>query len=74
MTGRQSGLRIFARLDITVISHGDNQLQFLVNEVTRGHNTGTWGGILVTSVKVLVQELTHVLHFLAYEFKKRHRE
>lgn len=58
---------------MTVISTGDNQCQFLVNEVTRGHNMGTWGQLLERSNEILVQELAHVLHFVAYEFKKAYR-
>ncbi|KAF9473080.1 hypothetical protein BDN70DRAFT_900049 [Pholiota conissans] len=68
ITKRESGLRIFARLDITVLTTGNGNCQFLVNEITRGHNAGTWGSFI--NQEPLIHEMVHVLHFLAYNFKK----
>ena len=65
-----SGLRIFVRLDVSVfVKAGENQCQFVVNEVTRGHNTGFWAAWCVGfDQESIIQELSYTLHFLTHSF------
>lgn len=70
ITSQPSGLRVFVRLDISVfLKSGADKCQFVVNEVTRGHNVGFWSA-WCTDVKMdtILQELSYTLHFLTYSF------
>ena len=72
---KPSGLRIFVRLDVSVFAKaGEDGYHFVVNEVTRGHNTGFWGRWGKKEEQdALFQELSYTLHFLTYSFMKKKR-
>lgn len=68
-----SGLRIFVRLDVSVfVKSGANECQFVVNEVTRGHNVGFWSAWCTDKeMDTMLQELSYTLFFLTYCFGQK---
>lgn len=74
IVGQDSGLRVFARLDIslfTIASSG--QCYFMVNDVQRGHHTAFFGEAdTIGQFGILRQELSHTLHYIAHRFRVSH--
>ncbi len=59
-------MRVFVRMDISVIQHR-GKFQYIVNELTRSHQTALffhWGR---AHMDFLIQDLASVLHFIAVE-------
>ena len=69
ITKRSSCMRIFVRMDISVCQH-DGKLHYMVNELTRSHQTGLfmqtqWDHL--GKMDLCLEELKNVLHFIVYK-------
>jgi hypothetical protein len=64
ITQRRSCMRIFVRVDVSVFER-DGKFQFMINELTRSHQTGLFLHWDHGKMDLCIQELANALHFVA---------
>jgi hypothetical protein len=62
LPGRRSDLRMFARLDISVIQKESGEREFFVNEVEMGHTVNLFFAQVSHTVGMIAETLVGALH------------